>query len=328
MWFKQITCDTCFSVMPQIDRNNKYYYADILCNNIVHDKTDRRVTINNNCLELTIKGNNRALHINTSTFLPERWMSFCCFNCALKYSRIHNKAMLYFSNENQCVSLVLPNLEDFNNSPIPIPDWSEFDWFCQFYDIIDLSSFGTSSVFPEFMLDNIRLTSPSVSSTVSLINMTSTEKFRTMYYGSYDRLFAERQKNEMLSNVTSLIEEYKCNFGRRAQIDWHLVDLNNTFVGFVHLTKLYPAMPNEWVLEFGLQPEYEHRGIMTRAVKLVLEWAKLQGCEDVYAISEYFNKKSHSIFDRLNVPVETSKEVMWDKHAGERLMYNYHIKLQ
>lgn len=328
MWFKQITCDACFTVMPIIDRANKYYCADILSNKSDYGTIDRSVIINNNCLELTIRRANGSRHIVTSSFLSERWMSFCCFKCALRFSKTNNKAFLFFSNDNQCVSLIFPNLEEYNNSPIPISEWSEFEWFCQFYDIIDLSSFGTSSVFPEFVLDDLRLTFPSESSTISLIEMFSTEEFRTMYYGSYERQYAENQKKKMLSEVSDLVEEYRSNFGRRIRIDWHIISTNNTFIGFVHLTKNYHAMLNEWVLEFGMKPEYEHRGIMTRAVNRVLEWARSQGCEDVYAISEIFNKNSHSIFDRLNYAVETSKTVMWDEHAGERMMNIYHVKLQ
>ena len=328
MWFRQITCDACFAVMPIIDRSNKYYCADILSNNSVYGAVGRRVIINNNCLELTIRGTNGLRHIATSSFLSERWMTFCSFQCALRYSKTNNIALLFFSNDNQCVSLIFPNLEEYNNSPIPIPEWSEFEWFCQFYDIIDLSAYGTSSVFPEFVFDDVSLLSPTANSTISLINMMSSKDFRIMFFGSYEQQFVENQREEMLSKVASTIEEYRSNFGRRIQVDWHIISSNNNFVGFVHLTKHYHAMLNQWVLEFGLKPEYEHRGIMTRAVKRILEWAKSQGCVDVYAISEVFNIKSHSVFNRLNLSVESSKEVMWDEHAGERLMNIYHIKLQ
>lgn len=327
MWFKQITCDTCFAVMPEITRHNKYYFADLLYSKSVHGIGDRNVTISNNSLELTVKGKNGFSQIRTSTFSPKNWMTFCCSKCASEFSKINNIVLCFFSEDNQSVSLIHPCLEDFNNVPIPIPEWSEFDWFCQFYDIIDLTSFGTSSTFPEFTIEDVRLTYPSLTTTMALINMINTKEFRTMFYGSYDKQFAEKQKREMLRNVRNLVNEFNTNYGRRAQIDWHIINANNDFLGFIHLTKLYQAIPDEWVLEFGLRPEYEHRGIMTRAIKIVLDWIKSQGCEDVYAISEIFNEKSHSLFGRLNVPVKTSRASMWDEHAGERLMYNYHIKL-
>ena len=158
--------------------------------------------------------------------------------------------------------------------------------------------------------------------------MINTKEFRRMYYGSYEKVFAESQRKDMLLNVDNLLDEYKVQYGRRIQIDWHIISDNDDFVGFIHLTRLYHAMMGEWVIEFGLRPEYEHQGIMTRAVEIVLDWAKDQGCGDIYAISEVFNEKSHAIFNRLNYPVEKTKTSMWDQHAGERLMNYYHIKLQ
>lgn len=328
MWFKQITCDTCFVVMPEINRHNKYYVADILLNDSVRNESNRKVTINNNCLDLIVSGTGGFLHIKTGAFSSDKWMTFCCSQCAFDFSKSNNEALLFFSDENQAVSLIIPNSEDFNNSLIPIPEWSEFDWFCQFYDIIDLTTFGTSSVFPEFAFDNVKLTTPSISSTKSLINMINTKEFRRMYYGSYEKVFAESQRKDMLLDVDNLLDEYKVQYGKRIQIDWHIISDNDDFAGFIHLTRLYHAMMGEWVIEFGLRPEYEHQGIMTRAVEIVLDWAKDQGCGDIYAISEVFNEKSHAIFNRLNYPVEKTKTSMWDKHAGERLMNYYHIKLQ
>ena len=329
MWFHQITCDTCFTVMTEITRSNRYYFADIVekvifCDNNSYNKTER---LSDNSLYLHVNGNGLSYRIKTSSFVPDNWCTFCCMKCAFAYAKKRNKVLMFFDEDLFTLSLIMPDTGGGDEKPILVPEWPEWEWFCQFYDVINLSAFGTNSTFPEFILGDINLLEPTRTSTESLFNMVYAEDFMVMYFGSYERDFAESRKRAALSELDKNTADFQINFGRRAQIDWHIHDMNGIFVGFVHLTKLYHAIPGEWVLEFGLLPTYEHRGIMTRSINEVLTWAKQQGCTDIYAVSEIYNEGSHSIFKKLKYQVEITQNYMSDEHSGFRLMYNYHVSL-
>ena len=328
MWFKQITCDSCYSVIPVIDRHNKYYVSDV-----IEFKKD---SINVPLPDFNIKVNSGAHQYcyKTQPLNPEKWLTFCSKECAIEYSSKRNCVLFYFDEDLCTVAFVSPYQKEINaslgkplNSATPDSSIAEWDWFVQFYDVIDLSEYGDCESFPILFAENYQLAEPSIATTKEMGMIISQADFMRLYYGYSDQKLAQEISDSFVYKAQEQLKEFKSKFGRREQIDWHIVDKVGNFVGFIHLTKLYPALIGEWVLEFGLNPQYEGKGIMTNSVISVLNWARKQGCKDVYAISEIFNKGSHSIFRRIPFNVEESIVNMDDQYAGLRNMYNYHIIL-
>lgn len=330
MWFKQVTCDSCFDVMPKITRQNKYYGADIievriLDSDLLNNKIERK---HDDSLVLFLKTKSRSYKIIIGSFYPDRLVgTFCSIKCALNASKRYNKAFMYFDEHTMMVSLIIPILAEFNNNPIAIPEWPEWEWFCKPYERFDFHSYGTDKTFPEFVFDGIKLLFPSKHSTMSVFNMMSTRNFMIMYFGGYDAEVAEDMKRIALSGTENELERYKREFGARLTIEWHISDYNNNCIGFIHITKLYQGLPNAWVIEFGLLPSYEHKGIMSKSINKVLDWAKKQGCEDIYAFCQADNIKSHAIFRRLNYDIELIRQIRPIPRVGFRELYIFHIRL-
>lgn len=328
MWFKQITCDSCYKVITVIDRHNKYYVSDII--------EFKKNSINTLSSDFNIKVNARTCLYcyKTQPLNSEKWLTFCSKECAIKYSKEKNCVLYYFDEEYCSVAFVLPHQNEINaslrkphNTPNLDSSIAEWDWYSQFYDVADLSEYGNNCHFPTLSIGNYQLVEPSVASIQEMGRVISQADFMRLYYGYYDPTLAMKHRDSFVNKAQDQLFEFKSKFGRRQQIDWHIVDKTGKFIGFVHLTKLYPAFMGEWVLEFGLKSEYEGKGIMTNSVTTILNWARQHGCKDVYAISEIYNKGSHSLFRRIPFNVEESTAKMNDQYAGFRDMYNYHIVL-
>ena len=331
MWFNQITCDNCFKILTTLGRHNKYYVAEV---QDFQSRPRPQTQYVVGAMSREIRVGEKTYSYLTANLDSQKWLTFCCVDCAIIYAHEHNCLLFYFDEQQYSVAYVTPHQAEINTilgkpKAFSIPDESiaEWDWFCQFYDTKDISQYGVSDTFPAMSLTNVNLIQPTARTIKEVGMMVSDQAFMKSYYGYYSEELSQKNRNSFCNSPEKNLAEFNLKYGRRAQIDWHIVDKTNNFVGFIHLTKLSNFMQDEWVLEFGLLPQYESQGIMTQCVLAVLRWAKAEGCQDVYAISEIFNNGSHAIFQKLPYTVEQSVTQMSDQYAGFRRMHFYHIKL-
>lgn len=330
MWFKQITCDGCFNNLVSIGRHNKYYVANVLNFN-GHEICQNRFYADSMKCEISV-GDRTFLYL-LEKLDARKWLTFCCFSCAEKYSKSKNCCLFYYDEQLCSVAYITPHQAEINqmignpNNPILYDKILEWDWFCQFYDTIDLSQYAGNTTFPVLNLREVKLVAPTIYTLKEMAFMISSPTFMKSYFGYFNSDMAEKNKSCYLNNTELNLKELEEAYGRRAKIEWHIVDSYDYFIGFLHLTKLSHYFPDKWVLQFGLKPEFENKGIMTMCLLAALKWAKSEGCSDIYAISEIYNKASYALFQKLPYCVEKTVSIMFDQYAGNREMFVYHITL-
>lgn len=102
----------------------------------------------------------------------------------------------------------------------------------------------------------------------------------------------------------------------------------NQFIGFIHLTCMSSAFPYKWVVEFGLIKEYWKKSIMETVLASIVNWAKRNGCDTLYAISEDFNHAAHATLKSIPFQIQETNSPMADDKAGFRNMRIFTINLQ
>lgn len=172
--------------------------------------------------------------------------------------------------------------------------------------------------FPTLQFGSIKLTETSLRNTSALRKMFSNASFCRSYFGS-DCLEIRNRLNDRSESVYVQEQHYKYIWGR--EIQWIIEKQNSDFLGFVHITKEYPALPNDWVIEFGIEPESQGQGIMSQVLPIVLEYLKSIGLDQpIFAISESYNHPCHKLFRKLQYYVTETEYEMTDQWAGTRMM--------
>ena len=333
-----MTCDTCYRPLPNIGRHNRYYFCkieefervskrDFLQNqkkyNNPHEPrfnydTSKWSLIHDYVYCYKLNGYPQANGYST-------W--FCSKECAFEAAVRMNCILFYYDENDQSVAMITPQLKEINleiqeppYTPLLMMSWSANRWLQQPKDYMDLSMYGDNSTYPTLSLSKVNLIAPLRTMVPDFRRMFTTPSFMQSYFGSSS---PERLKD--LSIPDNFDELAKIDFGRRIEISWFITDKVNNFVGFIHITKKYCALPYKWVLEFGVTPKYQRHGIMSEVLPAVISLAKKEGCDEaLYAISEDFNIACHKLFRKLP-NVQEYKQIMTDQYAGSRIMHIFVI---
>lgn len=67
---------------------------------------------------------------------------------------------------------------------------------------------------------------------------------------------------------------------------------------------------------------------MKSVLNIIIEWAKENGCDEIYAISEDYNIATHRLINGLPYMIQESTKMMSDQFGGFRPMKNFIINLQ
>ncbi len=335
-----MTCDTCYKPLVNIGRHNRYYFCKI----VEFERISKHDFIQNQA-----KYNNpREIRFNYDTSQWSKYHDyvycykfdsyptangystwFCCKECALQAAVRMNMILFYFDENDNSVAMLVPQLKEINKeieeaplTPLLMMDWPANKWYQQPSDFQDLSKYGLETKFPEISFSKTNLIQPNRMMVPQLQKMFATPSFAKNYFGSSSSSIIERLKNQIPDNFD---ESARIDFGRRAEISWYITDKFNNFIGFIHFTQKYPALPYKWVIEFGLIPSQQNKGIMSEIVPELIKWARREGCDEpIYAISEEYNHACHSILRRLPHTQEF-KQIMNDQYAGTRMMHIFVI---
>lgn len=338
--FKQMTCDTCYRPLPNIGRNNRYYFCKI----IEFERVSKGEFIQNqgkynNPYEPRFNYDTSdwsQLHDYVYCYKFDNYPQmngystwFCSNRCALEASIYMNCILFYYDENDQSVAMITPQLKEINNeiqespyTPLLMMDWPSDRWLQQPRDFQDLSKYGTNNIYPTLSLSIVNLIVPNRDMVPSLRKMFTTPSFAKSYFGN--------SSPDILKAISKMIpdnydESAQIDFGRRCEISWFITDKQNNFVGFIHITQKYKALPYKWVLEFGVSTEYQGCGIMSEVLPAVVTFARNEGCDEpIYAVSEDFNIACHKLFRKFP-NVQEYKNIMNDQYAGERMMHIFVI---
>ena len=338
--FKQMTCDTCYRPLPNIGRHNRYYFCKI--------EEFKKVSKNDYIRNQSKYTNPYEPRFNydISTLSPlhdyvycykfdsypqvdgySTW--FCSKECAYEASKHKNCILFYYDENEASVAILTPQLKEINQetkrspyTPLLMTTWPAEQWLQQPKDFNDLSIYGDNTVFPTLSLSKVNLIAPNRAMVSSLRKMFTTPSFARNYFGNSSPAILKAIAGMIPDNYD---ESAKIDFGRRSEISWFITDKNNSFLGFIHITQKYKALPYKWVLEFGIIPEYHGRGIMSEVLPAVVAFAKREGCDEhIYAVSESYNLACHKLFRKFP-NVQEYKRIMNDQYAGGRMMHIFVI---
>lgn len=338
--FKQITCDTCYRPLPNIGRHNRFYFCKIEeFERVSKSEFMRNQTKYSNPYEPRFNYDTSDWSLShdyvycykLDSYPQENGYStwFCSKECALEAAIYMNCILFYYDENDKSVAMLTPHLKEINYeiqespyTPLLVMEWSVDKWLQQPRDFQDLTRYGSDSVYPTLSLSKVNLIEPKREMIPSLKKMFTTPSFAKNYFGS--------SSPNILKSISEMIhyhyvESAKIDFGRRVEISWFITDKQNCFVGFIHITQKYKALPNKWVLEFGISPKYQRQGIMSEVLPKVVSFARAEGCnEPIYAVSEDFNIACHKLFRKFP-NIKEKEKIMFDQYSGERMMHLFII---
>lgn len=340
MWFKQVTCDCCFKPMPSIGRHNRYYAARILeFDKVTPSQFNSRYAYYNNPNETRFNYDTSPYCYNgfvycykTEILTPNSWSTWYCGNeCALKAAKRMNAVLYYWDENERSVAFITPQMIEINRAidesdytPLLMMDWGEQNWFQQRRNFKDLRQYGFERDYPEFRTNLCNIVKPEASMLTDYKSLLLDPSFQRDFWGDSNQIVS----NNVLEAIPNFMEHVDIDFGRRMMIEWFITNKMNQFIGFIHLTCMSPAFPYKWVVEFGLVKEYRKKGIMKTVLAGIVNWAKRNGCDTLYAISEDFNHAAHATLKSIPFQIQETKRPMADDKAGFRNMRIFTINLQ
>lgn len=340
MWFKQVTCDCCYRPLASIGRHNRFYFCKILeFQKVSPAEFGMRYAYFNNPNEPRINYDTSRFCANGYVYSyktePLRASSystwFCSRECAIKAAIRSNSILFYYDEEEDSVAFIPPHLVEIDcaigeteNVPLLMKELPEGLWLQKRSDYRDLSVYGLETKYPEFSTKICNVVKPNASLFENYKKLVLDSDFEKSFWGSNNSSLKSHIQNQFAAFLPSV----DINFGRRMMIEWFITDKLNQFIGFIHLTQMYPAFPYKWVVEFGLVKEYRGKGIMKVILGGILDWAKRNGCDEVYAISEEFNLASHALLNKLPYAVKETWAMMSDEFGGERKMRIFVVTLK
>lgn len=340
-WFKQMTCDTCYKPLSSTGRHNKYFFmritdyhrvsqAQYKANFALFNRRDNMARMN---YDTSINVPGGYVYCYTAEPLTAESFStyFCSVKCALDYAKKTNCMMLTFDEDRGVAVAYTPQIEQINQEMhkdtyrgIEMIGTNGSNWMVKPSEYIDRSAYGNSSVFPQIALSKSCLVEPAQRWSSDYQNLCLDPGFEKYYFGDDGAQIRAHVKNCLVNHI----EANKNNYGRRTMIEWYVVDKQGNFMGFIHMTYMYPALAYKWVIEFGLASQYRNQGIMSEAVKAVLAWAKKEGLDEpIYAVCEDFNTPCHKLLNNLPYNVTVQNTQMSDQFAGHRKMKIFTINL-
>lgn len=339
MWFKQMTCDCCYRPLDSIGRHNRYYFCKILeFHRLSKWEYDSRYDYYNNPLDYRFNYDTSPYCLygyvycyKTEPLTPNSYSTwFCSKECAVKEAIRHNSLVFYYDEHEKSVSFFTPHIVEINKAiaesdytPLLMMDWGESNWFQKRGDYQDLRVYGFDSHYPTFSSKLCNIVKPIPSLFEGYKKLVLDKDFEKDFWGSNGNDMREHIQNQF----PNFLKSVDVNFGRRLMIEWFITNKHDQFIGFIHLTCMYPAFPYKWVVEFGLVKEYRNRGIMKVVLRDIFNWAKQNGCDEIYAISEDYNHACHALLRGLPYSIAEKRTMMSDQFGGFRPMRNFKIRL-
>lgn len=334
MWFKQFTCDSCFRPMRNTGRHNRFFFTKIIDYFCVskfeyHSNPHIYQSADKSRFNFPVPNGNVYCYV-TEPFNPNGFNTwYCSPECAVKEAKRNNCILYYFDEKLGVAAALTPQIESINKergyplySGLPMYGITGDKWIVPKSQFDDYSQFGFDTSFPKMNLTNSNLVKPTLIFEKENAELYLNPDFQKSFFGSNNQAAV----NHIKEGLVNSIQKMEINFGRRMQIDWFVIDKDNKYAGFIRLTSMSPSLPYKWVLEFGLNTLHRKKGIMIEAVTAVLKWARHEGCDIVYAISEDFNVPCHKLMNKLPFNVDERRTTMTDPFAGYRPMRLFTIK--
>lgn len=331
-----MTCDYCFLPLEDIGRHNRYYFSRILdFKKLSHREFNANFLYYRDWLNYDTSAFCRGGSVFCYKIEPLRQNSYstwyCCKDCAIKESIRSNAILFYYDEYERSVAFFTPHIHEINraineseDTPLLMMEWSAENWFQHPEDYQDLRQYGFCNQYPVFETNKFKIVKPSAYLFEEYKKLVLQPDFQKDFWGANGIEISQHIKKEFPNWLKSV----DIHFGRRLMIEWFITDKMNAFMGFIHLTCMYPAYPYKWVVEFGLKKEYRRRGIMKSVLNIIIEWAKENGCDEIYAISEDYNTATHRLINGLPYMIQESTKMMSDQFGGFRPMKNFIINLQ
>lgn len=340
MWFNQMTCDCCYKPLRSTGRHNRYYFCKVLdFQKVTPWEYNMRYDFFNNPMDYRFNYDTSPYCINGYVYSyktePLRQNAYstwyCSRECAVKEAKKANALLFYFDEEEGSVAFFTPHTVEINRAinesdytPLLMMEWGEENWFQKRIEFKDLSMYGFETRYPEFSTRLCNIVKPNALLFEEYKKLVLDPAFEKDFWGSN----GADMRNHIQQQFPNFLASVDVNFGRRLMIEWFITDKSNKFIGFIHLTCMYPAFPYKWVVEFGLVREYRGRGIMKTVLNGIVNWAKQNGCDEIYAISEDFNHPCHRLMNGLPYPVKETRHMMSDLFGGYRPMRNFLVSLK
>ena len=325
--------------MASIGRHNKYYAVKILefCK-VTPYEFNRRYEYFNNPNETRFNYDTSpychggyVYCYKTEELTPQSYSTWFCSNkCALEAAKKMNAVMYYWDESERSVSFITPHIVEINDAineseytPLLMMEWPEEYWFQKKSNYKDLRQYGFENTYPEFRDAQYNIVKPTAFLFDDYKAFMLDPSFQKDFWGDSNEIV----RKSVMDAIPNFLRHVDVDFGRRMMIDWFITNKNGQFMGFIHLSCMTPAFPYKWVVEFGLKKEYRRRGIMKAVLNRIVSWAKTNGCDHLYAISEEFNKAAHATIKSLPYPIQESATAMSDDKAGFRPMRVFSINL-
>lgn len=334
MWFKQVTCDNCFTPLKNTGRHNCYILLRVRGHKVITSDTSFRsylpyqqlypfpfATFNQtkpygNIYMYSVAQEDLTLNVKT-------W--FCDNECAYEYAKQKNYLMLYYDETLNSVRAITPHLAqinaELNNTPLrglTFP-WNR-EWIISHNKYKNLEMYNKHVSFPKLPINFLSLDLCSLNDASTYLDMLKDDSFRKSFWGTTE--VPIRTETQIKEHIASMNVAY----GRRLGLEW-VIKHDLYAIGFIRMYCTNPSDPYNWYVEFGIKKEYQNRGYMGHVLSCVLDWARVNGLDKVYAICETSNTPCQKLLK--GVPYSTSSSTIHahDTYAGGRDMFRYEICL-
>ena len=174
--------------------------------------------------------------------------------------------------------------------------------------------------FPTLPINFLNLDLCSLNDASAYLDMLKDDSFRKSFWGTTE--VPIRTESQIKEHIASMNVAY----GRRLGLEW-VIKYNLHAIGFIRMYCTNPSDPYNWYVEFGIKKEYQNRGYMKNILSCVLNWAKTNGLDKIYAICETSNIGCQNLLKSIPYPTYSTIIKAHDNYAGERDMFRYEIWL-
>lgn len=332
MWFKQITCDTCYNLLDKKTVDKSFLiigYTDHLVLN--SDMTYKSYIpyseeyifnyagFNKNRPEgklFIYKPNEDDMSFNKRTF-------FCDATCAYDFASKNQVLLFYHDKVLSSVRTISKEMKTINGllggDPLRglFTAWPVENWVINFPEI-DLKQFNQSGlVVPSFKAGELELKEMTTENAQSFYEIMTEPGFMKDFDAYYNE--SEFVKKYTAADSINHIKAYQLLGKRRTGAMWGL-SINGRTIGFVRI-----GNKNKWMLEFGILRSFRRKGYISKALKAIFEWCKTNGLDEINAVVEQHNHSSLELFKKFNsiaVPMQDTNQ-----DGSKRTTLGFTIKL-
>jgi RimJ/RimL family protein N-acetyltransferase len=332
MWFKQVTCDNCYSPLQLLSVQNKFVVLPILRSKIIEcDMTFSKyipfaeeysfqfADFN----KLRPSGNLHIYKIQEDSLQLEQQTYFCSKKCAFEYSLSHENILLFYDEELSKVRAIAPCMIDINRilggglyRSLNVV-WP-YEWIINFPKE-DLSAYNFNDNSLDIDTKRLKVRRIIKDDLESLSDLMLSDNF----FKHFDYSLSVEKHKSRVKNISfkKSLEMYNTNYKRRTHLNLSIMlPKLNQFIGFINIG----AKDDEWQLEFALVEKFQGKGYLKEALVHVLAWCKTNGLDEIRALVELDNHKCISLLKNFNCRVV--QRPIYNLSGETRLAYWYLIK--